>query len=309
MKKNIISFIFLVTLLAIVYIYIEEKIYILLKVSYLEILFSILFALSLHFFSGIQYYFIRKQFGVSLKKKDVFFLPSVMGLWSFIMPFQGSLIFTTYFFKKKYNMKISESLSINIYLYLITLFFTGLFLLIFLFTSNNYNTLLIIISILLIINPILVKFTRILLDKTNISKHKIVNKIRSFVISVFSSTNFLWSNTRFTIIILSTYIIKLIISIFWFYYIAHILSFNMSLFEIALISLIMSVSVIIKLTPGNLGTVQIISGGFMALINSSVENAILITLFASATVLLINFTIGVIGNFYFFKTLNIFNIK
>lgn len=83
----------------------------------------------------------------------------------------------------------------------------------------------------------------------------------------------------------------------------------MSLFEIALISLIMSVSVIIKLTPGNLGTVQIISGGFMALINSSVENAILITLFASATVLLINFTIGVIGNFYFFKTLNIFNIK
>jgi len=310
MIKNIISYLFCIIILVSLFFFIDiERFNIFKKVSIEVVLVSVFMAMVIFFISGIQYYFIRKQFGISLKTIDIFLLPSVIGLWSFIIPFQGSLLFSTYFFKKKYNMKISESLSINIYLYLVTLCFTGLFLLIFIINSKEYNLLLIFIALILLLNPFLLKLLRYFLNKITTNENKILSKIKTFIFSVLNSTNFLWSNLKFTLIILLIYIIKLIISIYWFYYIAHILSFNMSLFEVALISLVMSVSLIIKLTPGNLGTVQVISGGFMASIGSSADNAILITLFASATVLLINFTIGVLGNFYYFKTMNIFKIK
>lgn len=47
------------------------------------------------------------------------------------------------------------------------------------------------------------------------------------------------------------------------------------------------------------------SGGTMALLNKSPEGAILLTLFASVTTIVLNTVVGLIGNYYYFKTINI----
>jgi hypothetical protein len=70
----------------------------------------------------------------------------------------------------------------------------------------------------------------------------------------------------------------------------------------------MSISVIIKFTPDNLGLAQIISAIFMGAIGEKPEQATLITLFASGTTIILISTIGIIGNFYYFKSINFFEL-
>jgi hypothetical protein len=77
------------------------------------------------------------------------------------------------------------------------------------------------------------------------------------------------------------------------------------LFEAGLISIVMSISLIIKITPNNLGVAQLVTGGFVSLINAQPDNAVLITLFASATTMLLIFSVGLYGNFYYFRTIDL----
>jgi hypothetical protein len=82
------------------------------------------------------------------------------------------------------------------------------------------------------------------------------------------------------------------------------LGFNLSFIAVGLIGLIMNVSIIIKITPDNLGISQLITGGCMNLVGVSPEKTVLITLFASAICMIIIFTIGLYGNWHYFKTCN-----
>jgi len=71
----------------------------------------------------------------------------------------------------------------------------------------------------------------------------------------------------------------------------------------------MSISLILKITPGNLGVVQLVSGGIMTMAGYSPDEAVLITLFATAISMALALTVGVFGNFYYFKTLRIFRLS
>ncbi len=309
-RRNILPFILTIALLVLLYFIVDkDKWLVFTNIDFIDIFTLLFIAVIIQLFSGIQYYLIRKQFGVSLKLKDIFLLPSVMGLWSFLMPVQGNLIFTTYFFKRKYNMKISESLSINIYLYLVTLSFTGIFILFFTISNHQFLSWLSLIACILSLNPLLIVILNIAFNKIGDSKFRIIRKVQDFLSSVINNTKDLWMNFKFTLLILLINIIKLILSIVWFYFISKVLGFDLSLLDVALISLLMSASLIIKITPGNLGTVQFITGGFMGLIGFSPDQAILITLLASTIVLILNFTVGIYGNYYYFKTMNIFSLK
>lgn len=302
-KKNIFSFILTIGLLIVIYHLVDKDHWQVLKnVSIIQIFYSIIFALVIQAFSGFQYYLVRKEFGVKLEVKDIFLLPSMMGLWSFILPFQGSLIFSTLFFKHKYKMKIQDSFSINIYFYMVTLSFTGLIGLLFSFKENMYLCWFRILSIIFLLNPLLIILLRITLENIKFPLNKMVKISLLFLNNLSNNINRLWGNYFFTVKIIMINIIKIVISIAWFYYIAKILGYNLSIFEIALISLIMNVTYIIKITPGNLGTSQLITGGFMGLIGSSSDEAILISLIATTTLIIINITLGLLGNYLLFNT-------
>jgi hypothetical protein len=73
--------------------------------------------------------------------------------------------------------------------------------------------------------------------------------------------------------------------------------------------LIMNVSLILKFTPGNLGVAQLATGGFMALIGYQAEQAVIITLYSQAIMLMLVSTIGLYGNFHYFNTLNVLKLK
>jgi uncharacterized membrane protein YbhN (UPF0104 family) len=292
--------------LSILFFFIDLKdLNILFKVSFFNFLIIFFLTVLIYFFSGVQYYFIRKQFGVSLSVKDILLLPIVGNLWSFIIPFQGNLMFTTVFFRKKYNMEISESFSISIYLYLITLSFTGFFILLFSVYQDMLFSWLSVISLLLILNPFFLYLLQIILGKISLEHFVRLNKLYVFLTEVIVSTNKLWSNLRFTMLMFFLDIIKIGLNILWFYWIAISLDFDLSILTVAIISLIMTISIIIKFTPDNLGVAQLVTASFIGLIGGNVEATTLITLFASAISIVVMILIGIPSNIYYFKVLNL----
>lgn len=309
-KKNILSFSICLIILVFVFYWVDvDLLKNLFRVNFYNFIISLLFALASYLISGVQYSIIRKQFGVKLKTIDIFLLPIVGNLWSFIFPFQGNLLFTTIFFKKKYNMIISESFSISIYLYLVTLSFTGIIGLLFVIYYNMIYSFLSLIFMFMILNPIFVLIFNFILTKIGNTNIKILDKIKDLISTVVLNTKKLWINYKFSLLMFLFSISRNILNILWFYWISFSFGFNLSILSIALISLIMSVSIIIKFTPDNLGVVQVITGSFMEMTGSSPGEAILITLFASATSIVLIFTIGLYGNYYYFKTINFFKLK
>jgi uncharacterized membrane protein YbhN (UPF0104 family) len=303
--RNIYSYIITILILVVLFFWIDKSsLRLLLNTNILSILMSLFLAIVTYLFSGIELYFIRKQFGVSLRLKDIFLLPIVGNLWSFIFPFQGNLLFTTLFFKQKYNMLVSESFSISIYLYLVTLCYAGLFGLIFAAFNSMLFSWLSLFSLLFLLNPLFIYLINAFLKNIGQSPYKWVRETQVFLASVVDNTEKLWLDLHFTITILIINVARILLSIVWYYWISYSLDLDMSFVAVALISLLMSISVIIKITPENLGIAQLVIGGFMSLIGVQPEKAILITLFASATTMLLIFTVGLYGNFHYFKTIN-----
>ena len=304
-NKNILSYLLTVFALAILYFEIDKaSLKLLLNVKPVDIFISVLLAFVLYITSGFEYYLIRKQFGVSLQLKDIFLLPIVGNLWSFIFPFQGNMLFITLFFKRKYNMSISESFSISIYLYLVTLCFTGLFGLFFAYYYNILISWFALLSLIFLLNPIFVFLADKYFHVVRPTRYSFLSKMHSFVSSIVENTGKLWKNPQFTLVIFLINLCRIFFSIMWYYWISRALGYNLSFIAIGLISLVISVSIIIKITPDNLGFTQLIAGGLMGMVGASPDQAVLITLFASATTMILIFTIGVWGNFYYFKTIN-----
>lgn len=305
-SKTIISYIICLLSLGILFLWIDKStLRILLDVDLLSLSLSLILALLIYFTSGLELYFIRKQFGVSLDFGDIILLPIVGNLWSFIFPFQGNLLFTTLFFRQKYNMRVSESFSISIYLYLVTLCFAGLSGLLFAFYYEMVYTWLSFLSLVFLLNPLFVYIAGLFSKIIGETRIEWINRVLNFISSIIENTSSLWRDLRFTLVILVINLIRIFLSIIWFYWISYSLGFNLSFVTVALISLIMSVSIIIKTTPDNLGVAQLITGGFMGLVGASPETAVLITLFASATTMILIFTVGLYGNFYYFKTIKL----
>jgi hypothetical protein len=303
--KNILSYLLTVIILTMIYLWFDKsKLQLLFHVSFFSIIISIILALLNYVFTGIEYYIIRKKYGKSLGLKDILLLPIVGNLWSFLFPFQGNILFTTLLFKQKYAMKVSESFAISVYLYLVTLCFTGLFGLLFTIYNNILLSWLGLLSFVLIINPLILLMSNKILQMVGKTRFNVINKIHAFIGSVILNTNKLWQNIRFTLLIFLINTFRIFLNAIWFYWISISLGFNLSFIAVGLISLIMSVLIIIKITPDNLGISQLITGGFMNLIGVSSEQTMLITLFGSATCMVLIFTIGVYGNYHYFKTVD-----
>ena len=303
--KIMFSYLFTIIILIILFFWIDKSsLQLLLETKLYAVAISVLLSLICYFSSGVELYFIRKQFGVSVGIRDIFLLPIVGNLWSFIIPVQGNLLFTTLFFKQKYNMRVSESFSISIYLYLVTLCFAGLFGMLFAYFNDMIISWFSLFSLTFLLNPLFIFLLNNILKKIKHSRFKLLRNTQIFISSIIDNTGELWKDLHFSFIILIINICRILLTVTWFWWISYALGLDFSFIAIGLISLIMSVSLIIKVTPDNLGVAQLITGGLMGLIGIQPEKAVLITLFASATSMLLIFTVGVYGNFYYFKTMN-----
>ena len=190
----------------------------------------------------------------------IFYESQVMGV---LIPY-SNFIYRVFKLKNSINLKVNEFLSITafilLYEYLLLLFICSIFLIIFL----KINLLSISISIAILFLTIIfnLNFNKMLILLT-----KYIKKINFSFINLNYETekeDFLYKKKIFNVIEIINFnlitLIKILFNYIIFYLISEYLDLNLSTFQIFIILFINQLFEIVKLTPQNLGILELVYG-------------------------------------------------
>ena len=263
---------------------------------------SILIALVIFTVSGNQFsYILFKSTKTQLSITDRIGFPTARNLWSYIIPFQGSFAYSLAFIKFKYKVNLKDGLSINIYLLLFNFFFTGFVGVYYSLQSSSLPIFFLIISILLLSIPFLIILFDKILKNVKTPNSRMLKFLIGNVSKISTGIAILWKDLKFTINVFLFNIVHTIVTIIWFYWTVHIFNLDIDLISVIFLALILKISLIFRLTPGNLGVEQLIYGGIFALMSYDPNIGVLISLFHKSITIMISLSIGSIFTFLNFK--------
>ncbi len=131
-----------------------------------------------------------------------------------------------------------------------------------------------------------------------------LQKLLQFLENTSHSISILLKNKKLVFKLSAIKILKTLLIGIWYWIISNELGYDLSFLVLVMLSLVSELSLIIKITPDNLGVNQLISGGLLASMGFMAEQGVMITLVASAMTLIVVFTFGIIGNHLFIKEFN-----
>ena len=152
------------------------------------------------------------------------------------------------------------------------------------------------------LNPLLAYVLKIVFHMINF-EIKLFKNLITELIHLIENVLSLWSDIRLTLKSLILKIIHTVLYSIFLYYLSSILALNLSIIDVILIGLISELSLVLKITPANLGINQLLSGISIAIIGKSPEDAVILTIFSTLVSTALNASIGVVGNYYFFRTI------
>jgi uncharacterized membrane protein YbhN (UPF0104 family) len=250
--------------------------------------------------SGIQYYYtIYKQTGKKLKLIDVATLPLSAGLWGMIIPLQGAFIYLTTLLKYKYKTSIKDSIAIGSFSYIVSVAVTGLAgVYYFAQTNFKHSHTMLLLSAVLVVLPILLFLTSYLFKKAPIIKVKKVQTLREHLQDIINSLAVLMQDKKTVAIVLITNLLNDVLTAVWFYVIAQSLKIDISIVALFFMGMFLKLAVIIKLTPGNIGVEEFISGILLTVAGTTPAVGILLTLVARISSIILLISIGLIATIY-----------
>lgn len=307
---NILSYVLAALILYVIYKVIDvDKLKLLLYLKYENIIVLIIIALIILSISGTTYLFVRKKYNISFKKSEIIKLPILMNFWGTVIPFQGSMIFSSLYFKVKYNLKILDTIAINVYLFLITMFLAGFLGILYSIYNYNIPAVFPVISVIFVLNPVYVYILHLIGKKVSIKKSNYVIKIFIYTRNIFEQIKDLWKDYKTTIFMLGLNILRICIVLIWYFIISFYLGFKVPVISLILLTLWNDLSLILKFTPQNLGISQIVSGSLFLFIGLDPDKAVLISLVTSSVILIIAFTFGIIFNLILLKEIGLNKFK
>ena len=309
--KNVFIYIFTILLIIIVVsIFVtEEQIDLLKNISIFKISVSVFIALTIFSVSGYQFsYLLNRTTGVKLNIIDRITFPISRNLWSYLIPFQGSFAYTLVFNKFKYNVKLIDGFTINLYLIIYNFFFTGLIGIYHSIQPGKASLLFFVISVSFVIFPMVLILSNRMLKNVNRPEYGFLNILFGILQKVSLSVVTLLNNIEFTISNFIFYLIHTFVTTVWFYWTIYIFDFNIDLITVIFLALILKTSLIFRLTPGNLGVEQLLYGGIFALLNYDPKIGVLISLFHKSITILLSFSIGLLFTFINHKYFSLSNI-
>lgn len=249
-----------------------------------KLVISMMITLLIFLFTGLQIaYMTKKQYQTSLKFEDYFVLPIMMHFWSYLVPFRGGLIFSSFYLNKKYKLRLSHGFSIGFYTFIISIILAGFYGLYFSIVNKSVGVFF--VSIALILSPLLIFILKIALNKVRV-RNKFINKFKSFVENIISNIAKFFNQWKTNFIIIAIILGSITIYILWFYYASCALHLQNTFAQIILVALITRLSVITRIIPGNLGVQELFSGGAMALAGGTLSDGVVISLFIRLSALI-----------------------
>jgi hypothetical protein len=168
--------------------------------------------------------------------------------------------------------------------------------------QDNFVSLLFVISLVSLLNPIFLYLVKIALDSFSLkTERKYICYIINTLTSIFDSIYLLWKNKQNFLIVFAINIVHIGITVGWYFWMSKILDLNLSYLAILMLTMIQRISFILKFTPGNLGVNQLFSGIAIYLVNEDIAKGIILSMFGSAIVILLVFSFGSFVTLYNLK--------
>jgi hypothetical protein len=306
--KNVWIYILTAALLyfAVFHLITPEQALLLTKPDMYEVAVSVLLVLVIFFISGSQFSMILdRTSNLRLSLKDRIFFPAARNLWSYIIPFQGSFAYSLAFTKFKYGATVKEGLSLNIYLLLFNFFFAGIIGIYYVYESDDIPSVFLILCVFMVLIPLLIIAANKLISNINEPSGRILSYIYLNIGSVSSNLTLLWKDLRFSSYVFIFSILHTTATALWISWTVKILEIDIDIISVVFLSLILKISLVFKITPGNLGVEQLVFGGLFSLMNYDPHAGVLISLFNKAITIFISLTAGsvfTIVNLKYFKT-------
>jgi hypothetical protein len=260
----------------------------------LPILFFGMFISALSFWiQGFELSWLLKREEVAIKRTDRLTLPFSMNVWGYLIPFQGSFLYFLSFIKSKYNVSFFSLTGAYFWLFFLGLSVDGMMGLILLvqFQASPFLILLLLgmassvfaMQALARINP----FREV--DDAPSWKKKWVQRLHLGLngFSQFKAADYL----RFTgISVLLTGLTSL-----WGWHISQVFNLGIDLTGVFYATVLMRIGLLLKITPGNLGVLQLGSGAVFSALGYSASAGIFISVWQQASMLLVSIPIGLLG--------------
>ncbi len=298
---NVLSYFVTIVLLVVVLRFFvkPEQFRVLLGISYSELALTIILSFGAYFWGGLEMYALRGKFHFEMEKKDILLLPLGMNLWGMLLPFQGAMAYMTVFLKRKYGVKISESFSISIFLYLLSVFLSGLIGLIFYVWYGIDSPVFAIVSALFLSSPAFAVAAHLIMERLPAPRIRLIRKVWDFGENILRGIRQLCCDHRTVAVLLAIYAARMLNMLLLYWWIVRILHYDgIGIPALLLLNLWNMLSLLIKFTPNNLGISQVISGALFAVIGLDVEQGIMISLVSTAIFSIDALSFGVLANFY-----------
>jgi uncharacterized membrane protein YbhN (UPF0104 family) len=254
--------------------------------------------------AGYQFAFMIKiKNNIKIKMQDIILLPISANLFSYIIPTNGSIIFTSFFLKNKYNLNLSSGFSYGVFMVYVSLILTGLMGLFSQFFLT-FNLFVVGVSIMLILFPAFIYLLNIIIQQFSFKENTILYRIQMFVNSVIANSNILFISKRIIVfIILSTLLLQLL-ALGDYYFIFKTLGVKIGLEPLLLFFMFSRVSSMLKFLPGNLGLDEFYTAGIFKIISKDPAFGVLLSLVNRFAVLVIVIPFGILHSTINLKYLN-----
>lgn len=254
---------------------------------------SIVLALPVFIASGIGLRLLYKRLSeTTLSIYDTLTLPIVMNLWGIIIPFQGAFIYTSSYIYSKYRKNITESFRVYLLSFSISISLAGFIGILFFYLTKIYvPNLFLLMSFLFFVNPGFLYLIGRFAGHFRSIDLAWLKKIAEWSQTAFSANQI---SGQFVLHLVVINLLTVVLTTIWSYWIVISLGLNLSITQLVLISLLMKLTLLVKVTPGNIGLNQMAASGIAVLVGGTAGDGFLLSVFQQLSMILIAFSVGTI---------------
>lgn len=244
-----------------------------------------------YLFGGVQtFILLRMMYKRSISAYDIITLPFVIGLWGFLIPFQGSYLYNSIYFKAKYKISIINTTSISLVSLSVSLLIAGILGMAYSYFAY-WNPYFLILSILLLVHPVFIFALLKIVKQVKLSKYGYVERIADRIEIVFN--DYLRSiNVKNIAILIAMNLVDTFGIALWIFWVSTQLGFDLSFFQLLMLQFFMKITILFKFTPGNLGVNQFASSAIILLVGGTIAEGFTLSLYQSAISVIAAFTLG-----------------
>ena len=246
----------------------------------------------------------KHHYNVNLPWQDTLLLPSMMHLFTYVLPMKGGLIFQTYFSKAKYGLDMSKGFSVGLLVFaasLIIASFIGGALSFLIRDALALQLLLLFMFGTLIFFLVAGKFV----SEPDPSKTGFLNSLIAFVQKVLIQFREQLKDSKLLFRVIFVTLASTLVHAVWFYHCAYVLGYEPEPVGILLATLVLRIVTLVRILPGNLGVQEVMIGSVFLAAGLGLQEGLTTSLLVRLISVVLAGTLGIGGlylNFRYFET-------